>query len=98
MKDHRHKAYLKEKVKLGTCKWKIIQNKWFKIQYNSFNLGPDNLALLTVWHLRKVVPRWEVPPSVTSVVQTDSVTIFWVMQTLLSILSYYNGFKRSKDE
>jgi len=75
-----------------------MYNKGFKIQYNCFNLGPDNPALLTAQHLRKVVPRWEVPPLATSFVHTDSVTLSWVIWTLLSTMSYYNGFKRSKDE
>ena len=75
-----------------------MKNKWFKIQYNSFNLGPDNPALLTVQHLRKVAPRWELLPSATSIVHTDSVTLSIIIQTLLSTMSYYNGFKRSKDE
>jgi hypothetical protein len=47
----------------------------------------DNLALKIVRHLRKIFPRLEVLPSVTSTVHTDSVT-------LLSPSSYYRGLKR----
>jgi hypothetical protein len=48
--------------------------------------------------LWKVVPRPEVPPSVTSSACTESVALSHVICTLLSSLSYYNGFTRSKDE
>jgi len=38
-----------------------------------------------------------VPTSITSCAHTDSVTIPWVMCTLLSPQIYYNGFERSND-
>jgi hypothetical protein len=50
-------------------------------------MATDNLALKIFRHLRKIFPKLEVPPSVASIVHTDSVT-------LLSPSSYYNGFKR----
>jgi len=49
-------------------------------------MATDHLALKIVRHLRKIFPRLEVPPPVTSIVHTDSVT-------LLTPSSYYNGFK-----
>jgi len=67
-------------------------------QQNSFNMEPDNLALLGVQHLRKLVPRPDMLLSVTSSRHTDSVILPWVIWTLLSLLSYSNGFKGPTDE
>lgn len=65
----------------------------FEGQYNSFNpLHP------TVQHMRKIVQRPEVRPSITSSAHTNSLILCWVTGTLLSPWRYYNGFKRSKDE
>jgi hypothetical protein len=61
-----------------------------------FHLASNSLTLPTVQHLRKVVPRMKVPPSGTSSLYTDSVTLSWVILTLLSPLTYYNGLKNSK--
>jgi hypothetical protein len=63
-----------------------------------FQLAPENLALLMVPQLKKVVPRLEIPSSVTSIVCTDSTTLSWVIWTLQSPFSYYNYLERSKDE
>jgi len=37
-------------------------------------VAPENVALLMVWHLRRVAPWPEVSPSVTSSVRTGAVT------------------------
>jgi hypothetical protein len=50
---------------------------------------------LIVWHLRKVVPRPEIPPSITSDACTDCTILCWLIWTLLGTLSYYIGFKSS---
>ena len=39
------------------------------------NLAIETPDILTVWQLRKVVPRLEVSPSVTYIMCTDSVTL-----------------------
>jgi hypothetical protein len=65
---------------------------------NYFNPAPDNPALLTVGHLKKVVPTMEVPLYIISGVRTNFVTLPWAVQNLLSPMSYNNVFKRSKDE
>jgi hypothetical protein len=62
-------------------------------QQNSFNLEPDNLALLGVQHWRKEVPRPDMSLSVTSSRHTDSVILPSVIWTVLSLLSYSHGFK-----
>jgi len=41
------------------------QSSTISQQQNSFNLAPHNLALLTLQHLKKVVPRQEVLLSIT---------------------------------
>jgi hypothetical protein len=46
--------------------------------------------------LRKIVPRVEVPLLVDSSAHTDSVTLPWVIWTLFSPSSYYNGIKDPK--
>jgi hypothetical protein len=51
-----------------------------------------NAALPIVQHLKKVVPT-----SITSAAHTDSVTLPWVICTILSPKIYYNGFKIAKD-
>ena len=61
------------------------------------NPATDNAALLIAQDLRKIVTRLEVVPSVTSGMCTEPVTLSWVIQTLLSPLRYYNGFRRSQD-
>jgi hypothetical protein len=53
---------------------------------------------LLVHHLWKVVPRPNVPPSVSSSAHTDSVALSRIIWTLLSWLSYYNGFTWCRDE
>jgi hypothetical protein len=65
-----------------------------------FNLAADNPEILTVQHLRKIVPRldiyelWpEVLPSVA-----DPLTLSCVIWTLLSPSSCCNGFKISQAE
>lgn len=45
------------------------------IQWNSSNIAPDNPALPTDLHARKLVTRVEVLPSVTFGAYTDSVTL-----------------------
>jgi len=67
-------------------------------QQNSFNTEPDNLALLGVQHLRKVVSRTDMPLSVTSSSHIGSVILPWVIWTLLSLLSYSYGFKGPTDQ
>ena len=67
-------------------------------QRNSFNMEPDNLALLEVQHLKKVVPRPDMPLPVTSSRHTDSMILPWVIWTVLSRLSYSNTFKWCTDE
>jgi len=56
------------------------------------------LAVLIVWHLRKVVPSPAVTLSITYGVHTDAMTLCWCIRTLLSPSSYCNGFERCKDE
>jgi hypothetical protein len=58
----------------------------------------DNLVLMIVWHLRKIVPWLEVLLSVTLGVHTDCVIFLWAFWTLLSQWGYYNGFRRSQNE
>jgi hypothetical protein len=50
-----------------------------------------------VWHL-KVVQRPEVPPSLTSGVRTDFVTLSWVMWTLFAHRAIIMASEESKDE
>jgi hypothetical protein len=45
--------------------------------------------------LKEFSPKTEVLPSITSGAYTDSTSLSWVTWTLLS---YYNGLKRTKDE
>jgi hypothetical protein len=54
------------------------------------------MALLIVWHLRKVVPRLEVLLSINTGACTNSMTFSWVIWSLLCASSYYNGFKSPK--
>jgi hypothetical protein len=54
---------------------------------NSFNLAPDNPALLTIRHLKKIVPTLKVPLSIISGVRTNFMTLPWAVQTLLSPVS-----------
>lgn len=68
----------------------IFQGNTVKFLY----LTRESPVLLIVWLLRNVVPR----PKVTSILCTSSVTLFGVIQTLLSPSSYYKGFKRSIDD
>jgi hypothetical protein len=63
------------------------------LQQNSFNPASDNTSLLTVWPLRKVVPRQKVPIFVTSGVHTDFVILSWVTGILQSPTNSYNGSK-----
>jgi len=60
-------------------------------QWNFLNLAADNPALLIVWHLRKIDPRPEISPPGTAGTATDSVTLFWVIWTSLSLSSYCNA-------
>jgi hypothetical protein len=57
-----------------------------------------NPALLMIWHLKKVVPRPEVLPAITSDAFTDAVILCWVVLNFWNPFSYYNGFKGSKYE
>jgi len=46
---------------------------------NTFNAAPDNSALLIVRHLREVLPRLEVPMSITSDAHVNSIFILGYM-------------------
>jgi len=50
------------------------------------------MALLIVWHLAKVVPKTQSSAIHNLGAPANSVTLSWVMHTLLS---YYSGFKIS---
>jgi hypothetical protein len=63
---------------------------FYKIQYNSFSLAPDNLAFLRVQHLRKVVPTPEVLQSINSGLCSMTSCVIW---TLLKPSSDYNDFR-----
>ena len=72
---------------------KYFSNKPYSNQNRGSSCNPftDSLAL------RKIVQRLEFFPSVTSSTHTNSMTFSWVIWTLLSPLSYYNGFRRFQD-
>jgi hypothetical protein len=67
------------------------------ITYGRIPIMQHLLTILIVEHLRKVFPRPKVPPSITSGACTDSVTLSWVIWTILRTSGYYYGFRRSKD-
>jgi hypothetical protein len=54
------------------------------------------LAILIAEHLRKVFPRWIVPPCIISGVHTDSATLSWVIRTIQAIIMASDGPERSK--
>jgi len=67
-----------------------------EVQQNPFNLTSDYMALKVVQHLQRVIPRPEVPLSVTFFVYAESIMLSWVPVNVLSPVSYSNGLKISK--
>jgi hypothetical protein len=100
-----HNPYIKEEKPTNarlelSCKchslyWCLVQNKNIPVQFLQPNTC-SNTTLLIVWQWRKLLPRLEVPPSVISRTQTDSVSLSWVTWMFLSPSSYYNDFKDPK--
>ena len=60
----------------------LLHKKPTIVEQTFLNLASDNPAILTVWHLRKAVPKLEVLPSITSAVPTNSVILSWIIWTL----------------
>lgn len=63
------------------CRW-LLHKKPTIVEQTFLNLASDNPTILTVWHLRKAVPKLEVLPSITSGVPTNSVILSWIIWTL----------------
>jgi hypothetical protein len=52
------------------------------LQQNSFDLSSDNLEILIIQHLRRVVPRMEVLLTITFGMHIDSVNLLYVFWML----------------
>jgi len=50
------------------------------LQQNSFNPSSDNLEILIIWHLRRVVPRLDI--LLTTTYGMHSMTLTWVIRIL----------------
>jgi hypothetical protein len=56
------------------------------LQQNSFYPAANAPKILFVWHLRKIAPRLEALPSVTSATCAESATVSFVMWTFCAIV------------
>ena len=66
------------------------------LRQNSFYTATDAPEILIVWHLRKIAPRLEALPSVTSCMHADSTTISYIMWTYCAIVMAPKDTKMNK--
>jgi hypothetical protein len=66
------------------------------LQQNSFYPATNAPKILIVWHLRKIAPRLEALPLVTSGTRADSATVSSVMWTFCAVVMASKDPKMSR--